>query len=75
MTNSIKGMGTNLNLLTPQNGQTHSSKSSPMAEIFEGSERCLQIRAQILNDSETLNYMKTLQQASFKNNNLFQQEF
>ena len=46
-----------------------------MAEIFEGSERCLQIRAQILNGSETLNCMKTLQQASFKNNNLFQQEF
>ena len=39
---------------------------------FWGPGRFLQIRAQIHNSSERLNYMQTLQHPSFKNNYLFQ---
>ena len=42
------------------------------ARTFWGSGRFLQIRAQIHNSSERLNYMQTLQRPSFKNNYLFQ---
>ena len=43
-----------------------------VARNFWGSGRFLQIRAQIHNSSERLNYMQTLQRPSFKNNYLFQ---
>ena len=42
------------------------------ARTFWGPGRFLQIRAQIHNSSERLNYMQTLQRPSFKNNYLFQ---
>ena len=44
------------------------------ARNFWGPERFLQIRAQIHNSSERLNYMQTLQHPSFKNNYLFQMQ-
>ena len=43
-----------------------------VARTFWGPGRFLQIREQIHNSSERLNYMQTLQRPSFKNNYLFQ---
>ena len=39
-----------------------------VARNFWGQKRFLKIRGQILNSSERLNYMQTLQRASLKNN-------